>query len=188
MADSDVMMVSGGAADAVVREDGSVDSARSTSQTRPASGSSKASAGRTSSARSGARGEANARPGRTCPPEGTLYAEIDGQFTREGGSGSVLPVFEVPGDLDMKTGDVDFFGTVMIHGHVQDGFTVKAGGNVFVMGTVGEARIHAGGQVIVGAGSREGEGGARRRHRRAACSPRAARSSRARTSSPTTRS
>ncbi len=95
------------------------------------------------------------RPGKNVrlSPEGDrLYAEIDGQFTRESGVGSVLPVFEVPGDLDLKTGDVDFYGTVMIHGHVLDGFTVKAGGNVFVMGTVGEARIVAGGQVIVGAG------------------------------------
>lgn len=81
-----------------------------------------------------------------------LYAEIDGQFSKEHNVGSVLPVFEVPGDLDLKTGDIDFFGTVMIHGHVQDGFTVKAGGNVFVMGTVNEAKVVAGGQVIVSSG------------------------------------
>lgn len=95
------------------------------------------------------------RPGKNVrlSPEGDkLYAEIDGQFSRDHDVGSVLPVFEVPGDLDLKTGDIDFFGTVMIHGHVQDGFTVKAGGNVFVMGAVNEATIIAGGQVIVSVG------------------------------------
>ncbi len=80
------------------------------------------------------------------------YSIIDGQFSKEHGLGNVFPVYEVKGDLDYSEGNIDFFGTVVIHGQVRSGFEVKAGGNICVMKTVGEAKLIAGGQVIVSGG------------------------------------
>jgi hypothetical protein len=60
------------------------------------------------------------------------------------GKVDVLPVFDVPGDLDYKVGNVDFPGDVVIHGDVRAGFTIVATGSVTVQGLVEGASITAG--------------------------------------------
>jgi uncharacterized protein (DUF342 family) len=65
------------------------------------------------------------------------------------GAIDVLPVFEVPGDLDYGIGNVDFPGDVVIRGDVKPGFTISAGGSVVVHGVVEGASITAGQDLSV---------------------------------------
>lgn len=78
-----------------------------------------------------------------------LVSAIDGQVVLRGNVPTVLPVFEVRGNVDIATGDVDFVGNVIVHGDVTDGFEVKADGNVEVRGMVNCSRVQASGNVLI---------------------------------------
>jgi len=62
---------------------------------------------------------------------------------------NVEPVYTVDGDVNFKTGNILFLGTVIVKGNVEDGFTVKAAGNIEVMGSVGKCLLDAEGEIIV---------------------------------------
>src|SRR5690606_27653982 len=62
------------------------------------------------------------------------------------------PVYEVSGDLDMKTGNIDFVGNVVIRGNVPNGFEIKAKGDIHVYGTVESAFLYSEGSIFVNAG------------------------------------
>ncbi|MBN1686373.1 MAG: DUF342 domain-containing protein, partial [Spirochaetales bacterium] len=56
----------------------------------------------------------------------------------------------VQGDVNLKSGgNVIFLGTVYVKGSVDDGFKVKASGNIEVMGNVGKSELDAEGDIIV---------------------------------------
>src|SRR5699024_8636400 len=59
-----------------------------------------------------------------------FYAIIEGQISINGHSIDVQPVYEVKESLSMKTGNLDFVGSIIIHGDVPTGYTVKAEGDV----------------------------------------------------------
>ena len=88
----------------------------------------------------------------------TLIADINGLVTFIGGKINVEEIFTVPGDVDLKTGNVMFLGTVIVQGNVEDGFSVKASGNIEVRGSVGKCEIVAEGDVIIHQGM-AGKGG-----------------------------
>jgi len=79
----------------------------------------------------------------------TAFAEINGQVTMLGGKLNVEPVYSVNGDVNLKTGNILFLGTVIVKGNVDDGFNIKAAGNIEVMGSVGKCDLDAEGDVIV---------------------------------------
>lgn len=80
----------------------------------------------------------------------TAIATINGQVVLQGEKINVEPVYVVDGDVNLKTGgNVTFLGTVMVKGSVEDGFKVKASGNIEVMGTVGKAELDAEGDILV---------------------------------------
>ncbi|WP_345739529.1 FapA family protein [Virgibacillus salarius] len=64
----------------------------------------------------------------------------------------IQPVFEVEETLSMKNGNLDFVGTIIIHGDVPTGYTVKAKGDVKIFGMVEAATVIAGGSVYVSEG------------------------------------
>ena len=80
---------------------------------------------------------------------GSAIAEMNGQVVITAGKINVEPVFVVPGDVNLKTGNILFLGTVMVRGNVDDGFSVKAAGNIEVMGSVGRCDLDAEGDIIV---------------------------------------
>lgn len=88
-----------------------------------------------------------------------LVAIVSGQVLLQAGKVSVLPVYEVRGDVDFGTGNIDFVGAVTVQGSVASGFTVRATGNVEVRGSVEAASILAGGDVIIHRGVQGGDRG-----------------------------
>jgi uncharacterized protein (DUF342 family) len=68
-------------------------------------------------------------------------------------------VYTVDGHVNLKTGNIIFLGTVIIKGNVEDGFSVKASGNIEVMGTVEKAELDAEGDVMVHQGITGKNGG-----------------------------
>ncbi|MDR3130973.1 MAG: FapA family protein [Treponema sp.] len=79
----------------------------------------------------------------------TILAEVNGQVLFVSGRISVESVYVVPGNVDIKSGNIIFLGNVQIKGNVEDGFSVKATGNIEVNGTVERAELDAEGDIIV---------------------------------------
>lgn len=82
--------------------------------------------------------------------ETSMYAAMDGLVTlTEKGKVNVFPVYEVNGDVDYSTGNIDFVGTVVIRGNVLTGFTVKSAGDIRVVGGVEGAELISGGSIEI---------------------------------------
>jgi uncharacterized protein (DUF342 family) len=80
----------------------------------------------------------------------TAIATINGQVMLQNEKINVEPIYVVPGDVNLKTGgNVIFLGTVLVKGNVEDGFKVKAAGNIEVLGNVGKSELDAEGDIIV---------------------------------------
>jgi hypothetical protein len=79
----------------------------------------------------------------------SALAEINGQVLLLAGKINVEPVYTIPGDVNLHTGNILFLGTVIVRGNVEDGFSVKAAGNIEVFGSVGKCLIDAEGDIVV---------------------------------------
>jgi uncharacterized protein (DUF342 family) len=82
----------------------------------------------------------------------TIIAEMNGQVLILNNKINVEPVLNIEGDVSLKTGNIMFLGTVNISGNVEDGFSVKASGNIEVKGTVGKSDLDAEGDIVVSQG------------------------------------
>jgi uncharacterized protein (DUF342 family) len=71
-----------------------------------------------------------------------LVAAIDGQLNIKERI-NVLPVLEISGDVDFSTGNIDFVGSVFVRGSLQCEFSIKAAGNVEILGGVYGGMIEA---------------------------------------------
>jgi hypothetical protein len=89
----------------------------------------------------------------------TVIADQNGQVLLVGGKINVEPVYTVQGDVDLRVGNIIFLGTVIVNGNVEDGFTVKAAGNIEVLGNVGKSELDAEGDIIVHQGINGKSGG-----------------------------
>ncbi len=79
------------------------------------------------------------------------FAKIEGQpNVTVGGKLSVFSEFDVKGDVDYGTGNIEFDGNINVRGTVKDGFSVK-GGNLNAKEILG-AKIHVKGDVVVSGG------------------------------------
>lgn len=87
------------------------------------------------------------------PEQTAMYAAIDGLVTQtEKGKLNVFPVFEVNGNVDYSTGNIDFVGTVVIRGNVLTGFKVSAAGDIRVVGGVEGAELYSEGSIEITGG------------------------------------
>ncbi|AIQ64426.1 polymerase [Paenibacillus stellifer] len=85
--------------------------------------------------------------------ETSMYSAIDGLVSlTDNGKVNVFPLYEVKGDVDYTTGNIDFVGTVVIRGNVLSGFTVKSAGDIRVIGGVEGAELIAGGSIEITGG------------------------------------
>ncbi|KAA9006417.1 DUF342 domain-containing protein [Paenibacillus spiritus] len=108
--------------------------------------------------------EVPAKPGKNAPfrvgknvlisaDGSSMYAAIDGLVsTTDKGKINVFPVYEVKGDVDYSTGNIDFVGTVVIRGNVLTGFSVKSAGDIRVIGGVEGAELTAAGSIEITGG------------------------------------
>ncbi len=78
-----------------------------------------------------------------------LISQVDGHVTLEGDRVFVSNNYMVPADVDNSTGDIEYNGSVTVKGNVRTGFSIRAHGNVEVMGVVEGASIHADGDIIL---------------------------------------
>ena len=91
----------------------------------------------------------------------SIRATINGQVILTADKINVEPIYVVQGDVNLKSGgNVIFLGTVFVKGSVDDGFKVKASGNIEVLGNVGKAELDAEGDIVVHQGI-TGKGGGR---------------------------
>lgn len=81
-----------------------------------------------------------------------LIAAIDGEPSLVGRKVAVNNVHHVTGNVGYATGNIDFTGSVVVRGDIENGFVVKAEGDVFVGGNVDGGSIYAGGNVTVRGG------------------------------------
>lgn len=85
--------------------------------------------------------------------DGTSYISLmDGKIEKSSDRITILPVYEVSGDVDLSIGNIDFRGDVIVHGTVCSGVTVKATGTVTVDGVVEGAKIEAGKDIVLRSG------------------------------------
>ncbi len=82
----------------------------------------------------------------------SIIASINGRFVFENDKINVEPVLELDA-VNIKSGNIDFLGTVIVKGNVEDGYDVKATGNIEINGTVGKSTlISESGDIIVSSG------------------------------------
>jgi uncharacterized protein (DUF342 family) len=66
-----------------------------------------------------------------------LYAKINGAFARLNGNIMVQEVLIIEGDVGSKTGNIDYDGSIIIKGTINDGFSVQATKDISVLSTMG---------------------------------------------------
>ncbi|MBQ9947304.1 MAG: DUF342 domain-containing protein [Oscillospiraceae bacterium] len=81
-----------------------------------------------------------------------IVAACDGHVMYGVGCFNVEDTVTVRSDLDISVGNINFFGDVHIKGNVLEGFSVKAGKNLRIDGSVFSSEIEAGGNVVIGGG------------------------------------
>ncbi|MDI6602108.1 MAG: FapA family protein [Thermoanaerobacteraceae bacterium] len=87
----------------------------------------------------------------------TIVSEVDGQPALVNDKINVYPVFEVKGDIDYSIGNIDFIGSIHVHGNINMGFKIKAKGDVIVEGIMDSSILICEGNVIIKKGI-QGEG------------------------------
>ena len=78
-----------------------------------------------------------------------VVAACDGHIVFGNGSFQVEEAVTINTDLDLSVGNISFFGDVHIKGNVMEGFSVNAGKNVRIDGSVFGGEVTAGGDVTI---------------------------------------
>ena len=79
----------------------------------------------------------------------SLVSLIKGEVKLIDNKVNVFPIYEVPANVDNSTGNIRFFGKVIVKGNVITGFTIDADEDVEVYGVVEGARIISKGNIIL---------------------------------------
>lgn len=78
-----------------------------------------------------------------------MYAALSGRVEYKNELVQVSDVYEVPGNVDMTVGNIEFSGSVIVRGSVGSRMRIHAAGEVTVCGGVQDAKIIAGGDVTI---------------------------------------
>lgn len=79
----------------------------------------------------------------------SIVSEIDGKPCIRNNIFYVYKVHELNGNVDLKTGNIDFIGDVVINGEIKEGMKVKSGNNIHINGGVERSEITAKGDVVI---------------------------------------
>ncbi|MFP4442612.1 MAG: FapA family protein, partial [Spirochaetia bacterium] len=85
-----------------------------------------------------------------------FISKVDGEVSYQQGKLDVNPVHVVPGDLDMKVGNIKFPGSVIVKGGINSGFALVSGGDVIVGEGVDRSLISSEGKVAITLGVKGG--------------------------------
>jgi uncharacterized protein (DUF342 family) len=83
---------------------------------------------------------------------GYVVARCDGKLQVTPTSFWVDEVLDVQGDVDLRVGNIDFPGDVVIRGELRDGFVVKVGKSLLCQRSIGAARVECKGDLVTSAG------------------------------------
>lgn len=83
-----------------------------------------------------------------------LLTGCEGNLSFRSGRFHVEKILNIGGNVDNSVGNIDFTGSVSIKGDVLEGFTVKAKGDITVMGIVEGATLISGGSITLYKGMR----------------------------------
>ena len=78
-----------------------------------------------------------------------VVAACDGHIVFGNGTFQVEEAVTINTDLDISVGNISFFGDVHIRGNIMEGFSVNAGKNVKIDGSVFGGEVTAGGDVTI---------------------------------------
>mgnify|MGYP001341827542 FL=1 len=81
-----------------------------------------------------------------------IVSTINGEPSLANNKVSVHEVHEIKGDVNFKSGNINFLGSVVIQGNVESGFKVEAEGDVTIYGNIDSADIKAGGNIFIKGG------------------------------------
>jgi hypothetical protein len=82
-----------------------------------------------------------------------FWSTIDGAVMIRDNVVSVSDVYSVPGDIDLKTGNLRHEkGAILVSGAVRSGFTVHAASHIIVNGLVEDATLESGANIEIGGG------------------------------------
>jgi uncharacterized protein (DUF342 family) len=79
---------------------------------------------------------------------GVLVAATDGNVKYNGTSVEINEGFFVKGNVDFSTGNIKYAKSVVVGGDIGSGFTVDCGGDLQVAGTIEDATVVVGGNVL----------------------------------------
>lgn len=77
------------------------------------------------------------------------YAKTAGKIEMKKGNIDIRTMHEIPGDVDLSIGKIEFFGDITIGGSVSAGVVIRAGRNLVIEGTVESADLFAGGDIVL---------------------------------------
>nr|WP_272507307.1 flagellar assembly protein A [Clostridium aestuarii] len=75
--------------------------------------------------------------------ENTVIAAVSGKPSIKGTTFFVHKIHEVKTDVDLKTGNIEFIGDIIIHGSIKEGMQVKAGCDLIVNKHVERAKTYS---------------------------------------------
>ena len=78
-----------------------------------------------------------------------IYSEVSGHVTLVDDLVMVSDVYEVPANVDVSTGDIEYNGTVQVNGNVLTGYMIRATGDIIVNGVVEGAILISGGNIVL---------------------------------------
>jgi uncharacterized protein (DUF342 family) len=81
-----------------------------------------------------------------------IISKINGEPSWRQNQINVNPVHEIRGDVNFESGNINFLGSLVIHGDVDSGFRVEAEGDMTIMGSVEAADLKAGGNIAIRGG------------------------------------
>lgn len=79
----------------------------------------------------------------------TMYSDVSGHVTLTEDRVFVSNNYEVLGDVDSSTGDINYDGNVTVKGNVITGFSIYATGDIIVNGVVEGAKLKSEGHIIL---------------------------------------
>ncbi|MBU3190726.1 FapA family protein [Clostridium bowmanii] len=87
--------------------------------------------------------------GCTMMDEFTVVATAEGRPSNRGNTFFVYKIYEINGDVELKTGNIKFVGDIVISGSVREGMKVESGNCILIKNNVAEAEITASGDVVI---------------------------------------